>query len=172
MKDLQLNHQHHQPGIAKYPLSILLDNVKHAENVGSLFRIADAFAVERLYLCGETPAPPNKKIRKTSRATEQAVAFERADDATVLVGKLKADGYTVISLEITKNSATIKDLKLPLDTKLCLIVGAENQGVSQPLLDASDICIHIPMLGQNSSINVATACAIAVYQITGQLAPL
>jgi tRNA G18 (ribose-2'-O)-methylase SpoU len=86
-----------------------------------------------------------------------------------VIQQLKADGYTIVSLEITNTSIDLQKLKLQKDQHLCLILGSEDSGVSQALLDCSDFTVHIPMLGANSSMNVANACAIATYQITRQL---
>lgn len=134
-------------------------------NVGSLFRIADAFGIEKIYLSGASPSPPNSKIRKTSRATEKYVPFSYEDNALDLVRRLKRREYKIISLEITSLSTDIRDLSLSEKEKVCLILGSENSGVSQPLLDASDEIVHIPMVGVNSSMNVATACSIATFEI-------
>lgn len=135
-------------------------------NVGNLFRIADALGVEKLYLSGSTPVPPNTKIRKTSRATEKYIPYSYESDPVAIIQRLKSDGYKIASLEITSSSIDIRELNLSPDDKICLILGSEKGGVIQALLDVSDITIHIPMLGQNSSMNVATACAIATYEIT------
>ena len=83
-----------------------------------------------------------------------------------IIKKLKSEGYTVISLEITSSSSDIGELKLNGTERICLILGSENYGISQDLLNESDLTIHIPMMGKNSSMNVATACSIATYEIT------
>lgn len=134
-------------------------------NVGSLFRIADALGIEKIYLTGSSLAPPNAKIRKTSRATEKFVPFSRQSNPLDILKKLKSQGYTIISLEITTSSMDINDLLLAGTEKICLVLGSESSGISQELLDSSDVTVHIPMLGQNSSMNVANACSIAAYEI-------
>lgn len=140
-------------------------------NVGSLFRIADAFALEAVHLSGKSPVPPNDKIRKTSRATEKYVPFAYDPNPLAIVTRLRKEGYKIVSLEITSSSRDIRDVGVLPGEKICLVVGAENGGVSQGLLDVSDCAVHIRMLGQNSSMNVATACAIAAYELTRRLVP-
>lgn len=171
MKNRQLNHIDHQTTHKTFPVCILAHDIDVPMNVGSLFRIADALGIEKLYLSGTTPVPPNAKIRKTSRATEKSVPYSHEKDPLSIINQLKNEGYKIVSLEITSSSIDIRELSLSADDKVCLIVGSENTGVSQMLLDISDITIHIPMLGQNSSMNVANACAIAAYEITRRFLP-
>ena len=147
---------------------ILAHDITVPMNVGSLFRISDALGVEKIYLSGETPTPPNNKIRKTSRSTEKYVPYETVENPTELVKQLKQQNYRIIALEITSDSVPLQELKIENNQKVCLILGSENTGVSKELLDLADITTHIPMLGHNSSMNVATACGIAVYNISSQ----
>ncbi|NGX43667.1 MAG: tRNA (guanosine(18)-2'-O)-methyltransferase [Chlamydiae bacterium] len=169
MKSVQLDHHHHSPSSKKYPLSFLAHNIDVPMNIGSLFRLADALSVEKIYLSGSSPVPPNSKIRKTSRATEKYVPFSYEKDPFSLIQKLKSKGYTIISLEITSASIDIRELSVANHEKICLILGSENAGVSQELLDVSDKIVYIPMLGHCSSMNVAIACSITTYEITRRL---
>lgn len=130
------------------------------------FRVADALGVEKIFLTGESIVPPNPKIKKTSRATEKYVEYEYQENPILVINKLKNFGYKIISLEITSASLDVKDFYFSNEEKICLILGSENSGVCQELLDASDKSIHIPMLGNNSSMNVANACSIATYELT------
>lgn len=166
MKNIQLDHSHHHPSQKKYPISFLAHNIEVPMNVGSLFRIADALGIEKIYLSGSSPHPPNNKIRKTSRATEQFVPFDYTDDPINLIKQLKLEGYTIISLEITSSSIDVRKLGISNKEKICLILGSENMGVCQEFLDLSDKTVHIPMLGHCSSMNVATACSIITFEIT------
>lgn len=165
----QLSHDDHSSSSLKYPVVLLADDISSALNVGSLFRLADALGIEHIYLCGDTPVPPDNKIRRTSRSTEEHVAFTHLRSAKELVQQLRDTGYTIISLELSIASTDLRQLSLKNDTKVCLVLGSESSGISQELLDGSDSTVHIPMLGNNSSMNVVTACAIACYEITGQL---
>ena len=168
MSNEQSNHSQHRASGIKYPVCLLVHDMSVPMNVGSLFRIADAFALEKLYLTGNSAVPPNAKIKKTARSTEKYVPYVYANNPLEIIGQLKEKGYTIISLEITSASTDIRNLAPANNDKLCLIVGSENKGVCPELLNVSDKTVHIPMLGQNSSMNVATACAIAAYEIVGK----
>lgn len=171
MENLQLGHRPEQAGRSRLPLRILASDMQDPRNVGSLFRLADALGVQRLHLCGSSPRPPSRDIRRTSRSTENHVPHDYTEDATEAVRALKVAGWRIISLEITTVSIDLRELTIASDERVCLIVGSENTGVSQPLLDLSDDTVHIAMLGHNSSMNVAAACAIATYEIARHYAP-
>lgn len=167
--DRQLTHGEHQSHLRKFPLSLLAQDVADPANVGSLFRLADALGVEHLYLTGCCPIPPNARLRRTARATETHVSWSYAADPLPLVQSLKNQGVWVMSLEITRYSLDIRQVMLPPKRKILLILGAEDKGVSQTLLDESAQTVHIPMHGHNSSMNVAVACALAVFELTQKL---
>ena len=167
--NLQLDHSsHHATGLL--PLRLLAHDVDIALNVGALFRIADALGVEHLHLSGSSPVPPDAKIRKTSRSAERHVAWSHVADPLDTVATLKSQGWRIVSLELSSGSIPLHALSLAPGERVYLVVGAENAGVCQALLDASDVTVHIPMRGHNSSMNVANACAIATYEIARQLA--
>ena len=168
MENIQSGHGQHRLTSTKYPLCFLGHDIDVPMNVGSLFRIADALGVEKIYLSGTSIVPPNRKIKKTSRSTEKYVQYVYEKDPVRIIESLKHSGYTIISLEITSSSIDIKNLDISKNEKICLVLGSENAGVNQALLDLSDITIHIPMLGKNSSMNVAMACSIAAFEITRQ----
>ncbi|APZ43567.1 TrmH family RNA methyltransferase [Acidihalobacter ferrooxydans] len=170
MRNRQLNHDAHRGALKKHSVCLLANDIGHATNVGSLFRIADALGVEHIFLTGSTPRPPHPKIRKTSRATEKHVPYSHASRAVDAVAALKTQGYRIISLELTSCSIDIDKLHVVPGEKICLILGEENAGVAQELLDLSDDTVHIPMLGIQSSMNVAVACAIATHAITRRMA--
>ena len=154
------------------PLRLLAHDVGIAANVGALFRLADALGVEHLHLSGTSPVPPDAKIRKTARSAERHVAWSYATDPLEAVAALKSTGWRLVSLELTTRSIPLDLLPVAPGDRVCLVLGAEDAGVSQPLLDASDATVHIPMRGHNSSMNVATACAIAAYEIARRLGPV
>lgn len=166
MENRQLDYSAHTPSAKKYPLCLLAHDMHVPMNVGSLFRIADAFGAERIYLTGTSLVPPNPKIKKTSRSTEKYVPFEYASDPVGVVSRLRQHGYRIVCLEITNKSIHIKNLKIKGGEKICLILGSEDKGIAEELLNTADETVHIPMLGINSSMNVASACAIALYEIT------
>jgi tRNA G18 (ribose-2'-O)-methylase SpoU len=169
-RDRQLTHREAVAQPRTFPICIIADGIEAAVNVGSLFRLAEAFGIEKMFLTGGSPAPPNAKMRKTSRAAERAVAHESRADALPLVRELKAAGYLIASLEITEHAVDIRTFEARVE-KLALIVGAESLGVTQALLDASDVALRIPMFGRKSSLNLAAACAIAVFELTKRFEP-
>ncbi len=164
--NLQLDHYQTPQNLRKFPLSVIADNIEIASNVGSLFRICDALGVETLYLTGSSITPPNHKLRKTSRSTEKYVDFKTQKDAIDIVKQLRFEGYQILCLEITKQSQPIESFNISSDDKICLIIGSENAGISKDLLEIADHTLHIPMHGHNSSMNVATAAAIAIHELT------
>ncbi len=161
----QLTHKQSTSPLKKFPLCILANDIEIAGNVGSLFRIAEAFGVEELHLTGTTAIPPKYKIRKASRSADQRIPYTQSPSAIEVATRLKSNNYLIISLEISSQSQDIRSFKMPHSQPICLIIGSENAGIQQELLDISDHTLHIPMYGENSSMNVATSCAIAVYEL-------
>jgi len=140
---------------------IVLDSLKVAHNIGTILRLADALLVKKIYICGNTIVPPNHKIKTSSRGAERWVPWEYAENATEVVKKLKSIGVMIVSVEVTNNSIdyTKYNPKFPL----CLIFGREYDGVSQELIELSDLSIHLPLLGMCNSINVSTCASVALY---------
>lgn len=169
MQNVQLEHADHGGATQKFPLCFLAHDIDVPMNIGSFFRIADALGVEKIFLTGKSLTPPNPKIKKTSRSTEKYVVYEYEENPLDVVNKLKTLGYRIVSLEITSASVDITDMAVHKNEKICLILGSENSGICQELLNVSDTTIHIPMLGKNSSMNVANACSIATYELTRKL---
>lgn len=165
---MQLTHYNSKFEKHIFPVILICDEVTNAPNVGSLFRIADAFGIEKLILCGNN-IPFGRKMTKTSRATEKSVPFEIAETAIKSVEQLKAEGYQIVALEITSESQSIHRTNFNTDKPIALVVGDENFGVSNDILQLSDQIIHIEMFGQNSSMNVVQATNIALYEITKQI---
>ncbi len=165
---MQLTHYNTNFSKRQFPITLVCDNVTNAPNLGSLFRIADAFGIEKLILCGDNISL-GRKITKTSRATEKVVEYEICKSASIVVDDLKSKNYQIISLEITDSSAPIHSFKFSNKKPIALIIGDENFGVSEYILNNSDAVIHIGMYGHNSSMNVVQATNIALYEITKQL---
>ncbi len=165
---MQLNHYNTPFKSRQFPITVIADHVTNAPNLGSLFRISDAFGVEHLIFCGEH-ITLGKKASKTARATQKAVSYTIETEALPTVKRLKTQGYQIIALEITCNSTPLHKFNLEHNRPIALIIGDENFGVSQALLNLSDHIIHIEMFGQNSSMNVVQATNIALYEITKQL---
>ena len=165
---MQLNHYTTTLTPKTFPITVVCVNVTNAPNIGSLFRVCDAFGVQQLVFCGEH-IPLGRKMTKTSRATEKAVNYEVVSDLKTKILQLKAENYKIVSLEITNNSQALDSFQLPKNTPIALIVGDENFGVHEDILALSDAVVHITMFGQNSSMNVVQATNIALYEFTKQL---
>ncbi|MBP1839977.1 TrmH family RNA methyltransferase [Formosa algae] len=163
----QLNHYNTNFSKKTFPITLVCDHVTNAPNIGSLFRTADAFGVEKLILCGSY-IPLGRKMTKTSRATEKVVPFEVKADTSEVIAELKSKGYQIIALEITDSSISLREAKFSSHQPIALLIGDENFGVSEALLKASDLVVHIDMFGQNSSMNVVQATNIILYEITKQ----
>jgi len=148
----------------KIPLVVLLDNVRSLNNVGSLFRTADAFRVERLYLCGITGTPPGAEIHKTALGAEFSVDWIYRNETLEAVGELKQAGYTVFCIEQTENSILLPDWQTTATKKYAIVLGNELKGVAQEVIDASDGCIEIPQYGSKHSLNVSVAGGILIWE--------
>lgn len=169
MENKQLEHQDFEIKQNKYPLSLLLNNISSPLNVGGFFRLADALGIEKIYFAGNTPVPPSSKINKTSRSTEKYVDFEKVENIIPFLKELQIKNHEIICLEICNTSKDLNTFKVELNKKYCLVLGEENKGVAQEILDMANGIYHIPMEGVNSSMNVVSACAIASYTIINQL---
>lgn len=148
----------------KQQLVLILDNIRSRENVGSIFRSADAFGVGKIYLCGITPIPPHDKISKSALGADEFVSWEYFKRTIDAVKRLKKDGIKIIALEQSKKSINIG--KLNQASRVALIVGNEVSGVSAGVLKLCDQIIEIPMYGKKESLNVSVATGIALYEIT------
>lgn len=164
---MQLTHYNTNFQKRTFPIILVCDNVANAPNVGSIFRISDAFGIEKLILCGDH-IELGRKMAKTSRATEKVVSYELSQSAPMIVENLKTQGYQIISLEITHASQPLHTYIFSKEKPIALVVGDENFGISEGVLKNSDAIIHIDMFGHNSSMNVVQATNIALYEITKQ----
>lgn len=152
----------------KSPVVLVLDNVRSALNVGSIFRTADAFRIAKIWLCGITACPPNSEIRKTALGAELSVEWEHGDDAVDTITKLKEDGYTIAAIEQAKESVMIDQMDLSPYSKIALIFGNEVKGVDDRLMDLCDLCIEIPQFGTKHSLNVSVSAGIAIWEVFRQ----
>lgn len=143
---------------------VVLDNVRSAHNVGSAFRSCDAFKVDKLYLCGICAFPPSAEIHKTALGAEMSVPWEHSADTLALVSSLKADGYTVVSVEQTMNSVKLDSFRREKGRKYAFIFGNEVEGVAQNVVDASDYSLEIPQFGTKHSLNVSVSVGIILWQ--------
>jgi len=147
-------------------LEALLDNIRSAWNVGSIFRTADGLGVSKLYLCGITPTPENDSIYKTSLGAEETVAWEYAPNALELAIRLKVTGCILIALERDERAVPVAGVSVALrDKRQVLVIGNEVSGVDPEILELCDQIVHIPMQGKKRSFNVEVAFGIAAYSL-------
>ncbi|NAZ30351.1 MAG: TrmH family RNA methyltransferase [Caldimicrobium sp.] len=148
-----------------FPISVILENIRSAYNVGSMFRTSACFNLEKVYLVGITATPPHPGVEKTALGATSMIPWEKWEATLPLVQKLKSEGYLILALELTNKSIPIQDLK-EAEKPIALIVGNEVDGVSQEALTLADKVIKIPLYGKKESLNVAVAFGIAVFYLT------
>ena len=151
--------------VEKLPVTVVLDNVRSEMNVGSVFRTADAFLMERIFLCGITPQPPKAEIHKTALGAEESVAWQYYPTTLAAVEQLKADGYLVCSIEQVHDSVSLENLVVGSGQKLAIVLGNEVKGVSQEVVDASDLCVEVPQHGTKHSLNISCCAAIVMWHV-------
>ena len=151
--------------VEKNPVVLVLDNIRSLNNIGSIFRTADAFRLERIFLGGITAKPPHRDIQKTALGATQSVEwiyFEKSIDA---VNELRKDNYEILALEQTDNSVLLQDFWPESDKKYALVLGNEVKGVDKEIAEIADDCIEIPQFGTKHSFNVAVSNGIALWDI-------
>lgn len=153
----------------KLPLVMVLDNIRSLHNVGSVFRTADAFRLQGIYLCGITACPPAPEIHKTALGAEDTVAWTYFKDTMTAVEQLKADGYEVIAVEQVEGSYKLGKFKIDPEKKYALIMGNEVKGVRQDVVDACDGALEIPQYGMKHSLNVSVSAGIVMWDIASQM---
>lgn len=149
----------------KTPLIIILDNIRSLNNIGSVFRTADAFLVKKIYLCGITATPPHKDIHKTALGATENVAWEYAEDTMEVVRKLKEDGVFIASVEQAEHSVALDNFFLRKETIYAVIFGNEVKGVSQEVVSESDLVVEIPQHGTKHSLNIAVSTGIVIWDL-------
>jgi len=154
----------------KNELVILCDSVELPANAGAILRLADAFAIKEVVFCGNAPSFKGRKLKKVSRDVLSAVQFRHCPDICEAIIDLKKNNYSLIALEITNLSKDISFTDFSQYKRLALIVGGEAKGISRDALEKSELSVHIPMKGQNLSMNLSNALAIALYEISKQIA--
>lgn len=154
---------------AKLNITVILDNVRSAQNVGSIFRTSDAFNVDKIYLCGITATPPNKEIFKTALGATESVKWEYLENINSLVDNLKADNYAVISIEQTANAQMLHEVSFKLNEKYAFVFGNEVDGVSQTVINNSNGVIEIPQFGSKHSLNISVSAGIILWEAAKQL---
>ena len=146
-------------------ICLILDNIRSRENVGSIFRTADAVGVSKIYLCGITPMPPHEKISKTALGAENIIAWEYVKQIWRLIDKLRQGGYAILALEQSPKGKNLFEFNIPDNKPIALIVGNEVNGVSKTILNRCDHILEIPMAGKKESLNVSVATGIALFEL-------
>ncbi len=149
----------------KLPVVIVLDNVRSMNNVGSIFRTADAFRVEHIYLCGITAQPPHKEIEKTALGATQSVEWTYATSTENVVLELKKQNFQIVAIEQVKNSIELQDFNADFNAKTALVFGNEVMGVEQKIIDLCHHCIEIPQLGTKHSFNISVSVGIVLWHL-------
>ena len=153
----------------KTPLIIVLDNIRSAHNVGSVFRTSDAFLVEKICLCGITPTPPHKEIRKTALGASESVNWQHYTNSMDCIQELKKCGYHIISIEQADKADMLNDFTPQKDNKYALVFGNEVKGVGKEIVTASDAVIEIPQYGTKHSLNISVSSGIIIWDFFQKL---
>lgn len=149
----------------KIPVIAVLENIRSAYNVGSVFRTADAFLLNAIYITGYTCVPPHKEIKKTALGAEETVDWKQFANATEAIKHLREEGYKVYAVEQAMNSHLLQQVDFKSDEKIAVIFGNEVTGVEQDTILQCDGCIEIPQLGMKHSLNIATAAGVVLWEI-------
>jgi tRNA G18 (ribose-2'-O)-methylase SpoU len=150
--------------IKRNPIYLVLDNVIDTYNIGSMFRLADAIAAEKIYICGESEYPPNSRIHKSAVGTEEWVPWVRYNSAPDAIKELKDKGVQIIAVEQSPLSTPYSVLSTKLQFPVAIVVGHETDGVSKEVLDLADVIVELPMFGVNKSLNVWGSAAVVAYR--------
>lgn len=142
---------------------VVLDNIRSAHNVGSAFRTCDCFGMDKLWLCGICAVPPSAEIHKTGLGAEDSVPWEHCGSTLEVIGKLREEGYTIVSVEQTVNSVSLGKFIPEKDARYAFVFGNEVDGVSQQAVDMSDFSVEIPQSGTKHSLNVSVCIGVVLW---------
>lgn len=156
-------------GAEKLPVCIILDNIRSLHNVGAAFRTADAFRIEKIWLCGITGTPPHREINKAALGATESVDWAHRSEIVSLVNELKRSGYTILAAEQTDKSIFLNEYKPKKNRKVAVVFGNEVNGISDEILPLVDECIEIPQFGTKHSLNVSVSIGIVVWELFKKL---
>jgi tRNA G18 (ribose-2'-O)-methylase SpoU len=165
MEDLnRLSNQEFQH-VKKMPVTVVLDNVRSLNNIGSVFRTSDAFRIEKILLCGITAQPPHREIHKTALGATETVSWEYFEESIDAILSLKEEGYEVMVVEQVEASKNLINLDPVPDRKIAVVFGHEVHGVEQGIVDIADICVEIPQMGTKHSLNISVSAGIVLWSL-------
>ncbi|PVX51739.1 SpoU rRNA methylase family protein [Balneicella halophila] len=152
----------------KLPVVVILDNVRSLNNIGSVFRTADALRIEKIYLCGITATPPHRDIHKTALGAEDAVPWKYVESTEEALEVLKSDGYKLLAIEQTESSTMLHQFQVKRDERLAIVFGNEVKGVQQEVVDCCEQCIEIPQEGTKHSLNISVSAGMVLWEFYRQ----
>ncbi len=152
----------------KIPVMVIMDNIRSQNNIGSVFRTADAFRLEGIYLCGITSTPPHREIHKTALGATESINWKYYENTLDAIVELKEKGYKILSVEQVEGAITLDQLVLSHDQKYAFIFGHEVRGVDQKVVDMSHQCIEIPQFGTKHSLNISVAAGLVIWEVFKQ----
>lgn len=147
----------------KMPVVVVLDGIRSLHNVGSVFRTCDAFAVEKLFLCGITATPPDREIHKTALGAEDTVQWEYFRDTADAIATLRREGFHIVAVEQAEGAVALQDFGISAGSKYALVLGNEVFGVSDRCMQLCDAAIEIPQAGTKHSLNVSVAAGVVIW---------
>jgi tRNA G18 (ribose-2'-O)-methylase SpoU len=154
---------------AKKPFIVVLDNIRSSSNVGSVFRTADAFLIEAVYLCGITSKPPHREIQKTALGATESIDWKYFRETGEAVRELKEKGYVIIGIEQAEGAISLGDFEINQGGKFALIFGNEVNGVAQEIIDMCDQTVEIPQFGTKHSFNIAVSAGIVLWELNRRI---
>ena len=157
---------------AKFPFIIILENIRSAYNVGSVFRTADAFLIEAIYIVGYSAKPPHKEIKKTALGAEETVEWKYFKTTAEAIDELRSKDFQVFAAEQAEGSYLLHEIKTEPEEKIAVVFGNEVTGVEQSTIELCDGCLEIPQLGMKHSLNIATAAGVVLWELVRQSMPL
>ncbi len=154
--------------VEKFPYVLILDDIRSMNNVGSVFRTADAFKVDKVFLGGITATPPHREIQKTALGADETVTWEHVEDVLTLVKTLQAEGYIVAAVEQVENSVSLLGFEPEFDKKYAFVFGNEVFGVSQQVVEQADFCLEVPQFGTKHSLNISVTAGVICWDFVSK----
>jgi tRNA G18 (ribose-2'-O)-methylase SpoU len=153
----------------KTPIIVVLDNIRSLNNIGSVFRTADAFLIEKIYLCGITATPPHKDIHRTALGATDSVAWEYVKDTQQVIDKLHIEGIVTLAIEQAENATMLNNLSVESSKKYAVVFGNEVKGVAQDVVSACNKVIEIPQFGTKHSLNISVSAGVVLWDLFSKL---